>query len=104
MSAHWETRNYYIPQSNGDGIKRGIDYYNGYNALMLGIWDDAEGATGDLSNVALYRRVKLPAGTYFFGTAYENVYEVEAGYIFASAFREKGGFIGKRSMTRLRYK
>ncbi len=85
VSAHWETRNYYIPQSNGDGIKRGIDYYNGYNALMLGIWDDAEGATGDLSNVALYRRVKLPAGTYFFGAAYENVYEVEAGYIFVSA-------------------
>lgn len=84
IPAHWETNNFNIPQSEADGTKQGIDKYPGYHTLMMGIWKDQQKAVGDLSNATLYRQVTLPAGKYFFGAAYEALYQIQEGYLFAS--------------------
>ena len=81
---YWEVENFQIPQNNNDGAKQGIDQYAGYNALMLGVWDDASAAVGDLSQARIYREVRLPAGTYFFGGSYNQLYQVSKGYVFVS--------------------
>lgn len=85
IPTYWETKNFYIPQNNNDGTKQGIDQYPGYNTLMMGVWDDASKASGDLTNAMLYRCVTLPAGKYFFGASYESLYKINEGYMFASA-------------------
>ena len=82
--AYWTVDNFRIPQNNDDGTKQGIDQYEGYNALMLGLWDDAAAATGDLSAARIYKAVRLPAGTYFFGGSYNQLYQVRQGYVFAA--------------------
>lgn len=84
IPAYWSTENFYIPQNNSDGTKQGIDKYPGYNTLMMGVWEDAGRAMGDLGNATLYKQVTLPAGTYFFGAAYESLYQIQEGYLFAS--------------------
>ncbi len=84
VPACWQTKNFYIPQDAASGVKQGIDQYPGYNTLMMGVWNDAGKADGDLSNALLYRQVTLPAGRYFFGASYEALYQINKGYLFAS--------------------
>lgn len=84
VPSNWSVANFNVPQSNTDGTKRGIDKYPGYNTLMMGVWNDLSGAIGDLSNAKLYRKVSLPAGTYFFGAGYETLYQLQKGFLFAS--------------------
>lgn len=81
--AYW-TADFNIPQTDGSGTKQGIDKYAGYNALMLGAWSDAGRSTVDAKNARLYKKVTLPAGRYFFGANYNQLYNLSKAYIFAS--------------------
>ncbi|MBQ8127853.1 MAG: alpha-L-fucosidase [Prevotella sp.] len=83
---YWTVENFCIPQNNGDGTKQGLDKYNGHSSLMLGVWDDKERNTeGDLANARIYKKVTLPRGRYFFGAAYNQVYNLSSdAYIFAA--------------------
>lgn len=73
-----------IPQTDGSGIKRGIDNYPGYNTLMLGVWDDVARSTKDATNARLYKKITLPAGRYFFGANYETLSGMSKVHLFAS--------------------
>ncbi len=83
---NWTVENFNIPQANSDGTKQGLDKYSGNEALMLGVWNDASRNTiGDLSNARIYRKVTLPAGKYYFGAAYNAVYQLSSdAYMFVS--------------------
>lgn len=81
--AQWQVNNFVIPNGD-DGIKKGIDRYPGYNCLTLGVWDDSDKAEGDLSETAIYKTVKLPAGRYFFGNSYYNIWDIRKAYLFVS--------------------
>lgn len=82
---NWTVENFRVPQNNSDGTKNGIDKYPGYSCLMLGVWDDAQNSQdGDLSDARIYRKVHLDAGRYFFGGAFQNHYQIEQAYVFAS--------------------
>ena len=80
---NWQVENFCIP-NNGDGTKQGLDKYSGNEALMLGVWNDAKSNTkGDLHNARIYRKVKLPAGKYYFGAAYNTTYNIsQQAYMF----------------------
>ena len=86
-SKYWTVENYQI-DNGGNGVKKGVDTYPGYNCLQLGRWDESASAYEgiDLANSRIYQQVTLPAGTYFFGAEYEakegNCDEVM--YMFAS--------------------
>ena len=86
-SKNWVVENYEI-DNGGNGVKKGIDRYPGYNCLQLGRWNESASAYDgvDLANSRIYQQVTLPAGTYFFGAEYEakegNCDEVM--YMFAS--------------------
>ena len=80
---NWEVADFSIP-NGGDGTKRGIDRYPGYDCLMLGVWDDASRATGNLANARIYRQVTLPAGRYYFCAAYNAIYNLSKAYTFAA--------------------
>ena len=82
---NWTVENFYIP-NGGDGIKNGLDKYSGKEALMLGVWNDRDAnQEGDLSNARIYRKVHLEAGRYYFGAAYNALYQLsDNAYIFAS--------------------
>lgn len=81
---NWIVENFNIP--NGDnGTKGGLDRYSGNEALMLGVWYDRVGNTdGDLSNARIYRKISLPAGTYYFGAAFNTNYNISNGYMFVA--------------------
>ena len=83
---YWTVENFNIPQNNSDGTKQGLDKYSGNEALMLGVWNDAGSNTqGDLSNARIYRKVTLSAGRYYFGAAYNAVYQLSAdAYMFVA--------------------
>lgn len=81
---HWTVENYSIPQNSTEGTKNGIDRYSGYKALMMGVWDDASRAVGDLSDVKIYREITLPAGHYAFTAGYDQVYQLSEMYMFVS--------------------
>ena len=80
---NWQVENFCIP-NNGDGTKQGLDKNSGNEALMLGVWNDAKSNTkGDLHNARIYRKVKLPAGKYYFGAAYNTTYNIsQQAYMF----------------------
>lgn len=80
---NWEVADFSI-SNGGDGTKRGIDRYPGYDCLMLGVWDDASRATGNLANARIYRQVTLPAGRYYFCAAYNAIYNLSKAYTFAA--------------------
>ena len=81
--ANWTVEGYSIPSSSG--TRNGIDNYPGYNCLSLGIWGDRASNVGDGTNARIYRKVKLDAGRYYFGSAYQTVYNMTTnGYIFAA--------------------
>jgi len=83
--ANWTVENFNIP-NGGDGTKHGLDKYSGNEALMLGVWNDAGNNTsGNLSNARIYRKVKMPAGKFFFGAAYNTTYNISSqAYMFVS--------------------
>ena len=69
-----------------DGTKGGLDRYSGNEALMLGVWYDRDRNTdGNLANARIYRKVNLPAGTYYFGAAYNTNTNIANGYMFVSS-------------------
>ncbi len=82
---NWTVENFNIPNGN-DGTKQGLDKYSGNEALMLGVWNDAGSNTnGNLSNARIYRKVKLAAGKYYFGAAYNTTYSITSeAYMFVS--------------------
>ncbi|MBR6121228.1 MAG: alpha-L-fucosidase [Prevotella sp.] len=81
---NWTVENFDIP-NGGDGTKHGLDRYTGNDALMLGVWNDAsKNTTGDLKNARIYRKITLPAGKYYFGAAYNAVYNLSEAYMFVS--------------------
>ena len=51
---------------------------------MLGVWDDSYKAIGTLANARISRQVTLPAGRYFFGGAFEALYNLKHAYIYAA--------------------
>ena len=83
---YWTVENFNIPQTNSDGTKQGLDKYSGNEALMLGVWNDANSnTTGDLKNARIYRKVTMPAGKYYFGAAYNTTYNInQEAYMFVS--------------------
>ena len=82
---YWTVENFDIPNGN-DGTKHGLDKYSGKEALMLGVWNDAgSNTTGSLSNARIYRKVKLAAGKYYFGAAFNTTYNISSeAYMFVS--------------------
>ena len=82
---YWTVENFNIPNGN-DGTKQGLDKYSGREALMLGVWNDANSnTTGDLQNARIYRKVTLSAGKYYFGAAYNTTYSISSqAYMFVS--------------------
>ena len=83
--ANWTVENFYVPQTNGNSPKNGIDKYSGQACLMLGLWAGEDGSSdSDLTNARIYRKVTLEPGRYFFGATYNALYNISQGYIFAS--------------------
>lgn len=83
--ANWTVENFNIPNGSS-GTKHGLDKYSGNDALMLGVWNDADSNTaGDLTDARIYRKVTLPAGKYYFGAAYNTTYNISSqAYMFVS--------------------
>ena len=83
--AYWTVENFCIDKG-GEGIKGGLDKYPGKDCLNLGLWDDRDKNTeGDLTDARIYQTVHLPAGRYYFGAAYETIYNIsDQAYIFAA--------------------
>lgn len=84
---NWTVENDSILQNTASvGVKNGIDRYNGTSALMLGVWNgDDKGTAKDITNARIYKKVKLEAGRYFFGAAYNTTYNMsDQAYIFAA--------------------
>lgn len=82
---NWIVENFEI-HTNSEGIKGGLDKYEGTYALMLGVWDDrAQNKKGNLANARIYRHVYLPAGDYFFGAKYNANHNLKEAYSFVSS-------------------
>lgn len=78
---------YWIVENFGFGSEAGIDNISGSDCLHLEVWwnNAAYAENGyDISNVRLYQKVTLPAGTYYFGASYPSAEANEDLYIFAS--------------------
>ena len=82
---NWTVENFLIP-NGGDGVKAGLDNYEGKDALMLGVWNDRDAnEEGSLSNARIYRKVRLEAGRYYFGATFNALYQLsDQAYIFAA--------------------
>lgn len=82
---YWTVENYGIP-SETEGVRGGLDKWPGSDHLTIGVWNDKQYAPeeSDLTNVRLYRRVALDAGSYFFGALYETIYNLGESYVFAA--------------------
>lgn len=81
---YWTVENFKIA-TGADGIKGGLDKYEGTYALMLGVWDDrSANKGGDLSNARIYRKTYFPAGEYFFGAEYNANYNLKEAYMFVA--------------------
>ena len=98
--ANWTVENYNI--SSGAGNRNGIDSDPGYNCLSLGIWNDlgSNAAGSDNTAARLYRCVHLNAGDYYFGAAYNTVYNFNnAAYFFAATQLETTANLPTASTT-----
>ena len=82
---YWTVENFNIENVSG-GTKAGLDSYSGKEALYLGLWNDRDNNTeGDLADARIYRKVSLPAGTYYFGAGYNTHYNItQSAYMFVS--------------------
>lgn len=83
IPTYWDVAEFEIENGN-EGVKQGIDSYPGYNCLMLGVWDDQFYSFGKLADTRIYRQVALPVGKYFFGAAYNAIYNTAKTYMFAA--------------------
>ncbi len=83
---YWTVENFKIP-NGGDGVKQGLDKHEGRDALMLGVWNDAaNNQEGNLAHARIYRRIRLGAGRYYFGAAFNACYQVSPdAYMFVSS-------------------
>lgn len=81
--ANWTVENFNI-DNGSNGVKLGIDKYNGDNALYLGVWDDEKNAVGDLHKTGIYRKISLPAGKYFFGAAYHSTWNIKNAHLYVA--------------------
>ena len=82
---YWTTENYGV-ESFTEGTRGGLDKWPGYDCLTLGVYDDKANCPegSDLTNSRLYRRISLPAGRYFFGAAYETIFNMNLGYLYVA--------------------
>ena len=82
---NWTSENFGI-ESFTEGTRGGLDKWPGFDCLGIGVWDDkANNVLGsDLTNTRLYRKVTLDAGRYFFGAAYDAVYNMNLGYVYVA--------------------
>ena len=83
--ANWIVTNFNIPNGS-EGVKQGLDAYEGTEALMLGVWDDRTNVDYDcdLSQAAIRRTVHLTPGTYYFGATFNAVYQLsDEAYMYA---------------------
>jgi alpha-L-fucosidase len=82
---YWTTENFGI-ESFTEGTRGGLDKWPGYDCLAIGVWNDKENSPegSDLTNSRLYRRISLPAGRYFFGAAYDAVFNMNLGYLYVA--------------------
>ena len=82
---YWTTENYGV-ESFSEGTRGGLDKWPGYDCLTLGVYDDKANCPegSDLTNSRLYRRISLPAGRYFFGAAYETIFNMNLGYLYVA--------------------
>lgn len=82
---YWTVENYNI-RSNTEGVRGGLDKWPGQDHLTLGVWDDKQNAPAesDIVDARVYRLVELPAGSYFFGAAYETIYNLGESYVYAA--------------------
>ncbi len=83
---YWTVENFKIP-NGGDSVKLGLDKHEGRDALMLGVWNDAaNNQEGNLAHARIYRRIRLGAGRYYFGAAFNACYQVSPdAYMFVSS-------------------
>ena len=83
---YWTVENFNIP-NGGDGVKAGLDNYSGSESLYLGLWNDRQNNTvGDLTNARIYRKINLPAGSYFFGAGFNTHYNIsQSAYMFVAS-------------------
>lgn len=83
---NWTVENFNVPQQEkSKGNKNGIDNYPGYKCLMLGVWSGEDGIPeSNMSDARLYRTVHLTPGQYYFGAKFQNIYNLNNAYIFAS--------------------
>ncbi len=83
---YWTVENFKIP-NGGDGVKQGLDKHEGRDALMLGVWNDAaNNQEGNLAHARIYHRIRLGAGRYYFGAAFNACYQVSPdAYMFVSS-------------------
>lgn len=83
---NWKVENYSIPQNDATkGTKGGIDNFPGHNTLMMGKWGGEDGTPAtDMTNARIYRKVHLPAGYYYFGAAFNTIYNLGTSYIYAA--------------------
>ncbi len=80
---HWTVENYEV-QSNSEGVRGGLDKWPGFDCLTLGVWDDKQNAATDLTNARIYQKVTLEAGRYYFGGAFNALYNMNKAYFFVS--------------------
>lgn len=81
---YWTVENFQIP-NGGDGVKGGLDKYDGYDCLFLGIWNDrGSNQSGHLANARIYQKVKLAPGRYYFGNQFSALYQLNKAYLFAT--------------------
>ena len=86
---NWTVENYEI-NLGSQGVKQGLDNYPGYNCLQLGRWEESDAlmTASDHKNQRLYMEVTLPAGSYYFGAAYNSIESSRMGnksYIMVAA-------------------
>ncbi|MBO4444170.1 MAG: alpha-L-fucosidase [Bacteroidaceae bacterium] len=84
---NWTVENFSIPQLDASrGTKNGIDNYPGRNDLMMGKWSGEDGTpASNMTNARIYRQVRLPAGHYFFGAAFNALYQLGTSYIYVAS-------------------
>jgi len=81
---YWTVENFRIPNGS-DGVKAGLDKYDGYDCLYLGLWNDrSSNQAGNLANARIYQKVSLMPGRYYFGNTFSALYQLNKAYLFAS--------------------
>jgi len=100
--ANWIVTNFNIPNGS-EGVKQGLDAYEGTEALMLGVWDDRSGnQEGNLSDARIYRKLHLDAGVYTMQAEYQTSYSMSPdAYMFASTKLLATHDIPAKSLARL---